>query len=48
MTLPEVADRLRAAIAELIKLDEESGGAIDLSEAIDALRRAIRELESPL
>jgi hypothetical protein len=46
MTLPEVADRLRKAIAELIELDEKSGGAIDLSAAIETLERAIRELEA--
>ena len=42
----EVLIRLRAAAAELISIDEESGGAIDLSSAIEALQRAIRELES--
>jgi hypothetical protein len=42
----EILVRLRAAVAELVKLDEESAGAIDLSLAIEALRRAILELES--
>ena len=37
--------RLQIAVIELIKLDEESGGAVDLSEAIEILQRAIRELE---
>lgn len=42
----EVLNRLRAAAAELAWIDEESGGAIDLSVAIEHLQRAIRELES--
>jgi hypothetical protein len=42
----EVLIRLRAAVIELIDMDEESGGAIDLSLAIEHLQRAIRELES--
>jgi hypothetical protein len=42
----EVLIRLRAATAELIDIDEQSGGAIDLSLAIEHLQRAIRELES--
>jgi len=42
----EVLIRLRAATIELINIDEESGGAIDLSLAIEHLQRAIRELES--
>ena len=40
MTPPEVLIRLRAAVVELIKLDDESGGAIDLSTAIETLQRA--------
>jgi hypothetical protein len=42
----EVLNRLRAATAELKKIDEESGGTIDLSSAIETLRQAIRELEA--
>jgi hypothetical protein len=42
----EILTRLKLALIELIKIDEESGGAIDLSEAIEYLQRAIRELES--
>jgi hypothetical protein len=42
----EVLIRLRAATAELIKLNQESGGAIDLSSVIEQLQRAICELES--
>jgi hypothetical protein len=41
----EVITRLRAAVLELINIDEESGGVIDLSAAIEHLQRAIRELE---
>jgi ABC-type hemin transport system substrate-binding protein len=41
----EVLTRLRAAVVELTSIDEESGGAIDLSFAIETLRQAIRELE---
>lgn len=44
-SLSEVLIRLRAAVAELIKLNEESAGAIDLSSAIEVLERAVRELE---
>jgi hypothetical protein len=43
--LSEVLARLRAAIVELTSIDQQSGGAIDLSLAIEALRRAIIELE---
>jgi hypothetical protein len=46
LQLREVLIRLRAATAELIEIDEESGGAIDLSLAIESLRQAIRELET--
>jgi hypothetical protein len=41
----EIITRLQMAIIELIKLDEESGGVVDLSLAIEHLQRAIRELE---
>lgn len=47
MTPAEVLIRLRAAVVELIKLDEESRGAIDLTAAIETLQRVIRELETP-
>jgi len=42
----EVLARLKRATAELIKLDEESGGKIDLSSVIEKLQRAIAELEA--
>ena len=41
----EILTRLQMALIELIAIDEASGGAIDLSVAIEALQRAIRELE---
>jgi hypothetical protein len=44
--LAEVLARLRAAVAELTSIDQESGGAIDLSAAIESLQRAIIELET--
>ncbi len=46
VTRTGILNKLKLAIAELEKLDEQSGGAIDLTAAIDALRRAIIELES--
>jgi hypothetical protein len=42
----EILTRLQMAVVELIAIDEASGGAIDLSLAIEYLQRAIRELES--
>jgi hypothetical protein len=42
----EVLTRLQLAVVELIRIDAASGGAIDLSQAIEYLQRAIRELES--
>jgi hypothetical protein len=45
VTPSEVLTRLRAAVVELIRIDEEAAGAIDLSAAIETLQRAIRELE---
>jgi hypothetical protein len=44
MTEREILTRLQAAVIELIKIDEAAEGAIDLSVAIEALQRAIREL----
>jgi hypothetical protein len=41
----EILTRLQMAVIELIKLDEKSGGAVDLSLAIEHLQRAVRELE---
>jgi hypothetical protein len=45
LTEGEILIRLRTAVVELDSLDAESGGAIDLSAAIETLRRAITELE---
>jgi hypothetical protein len=45
LTEGEILHRLRAAVVELTSIDDESGGAIDLSAAIETLRRAITELE---
>jgi hypothetical protein len=42
----EILTRLQLAVIELISIDEASGGAIDLSLAIEYLQRAIRELET--
>jgi len=39
-------DQAALAVVELIKLDDQSAGAIDLSEAIEKLQLAIRELLS--
>jgi hypothetical protein len=46
LRLDEVLIRLRAAVVELTSIDEDSGGAIDLSLAIELLQRPIRELEA--
>jgi hypothetical protein len=46
LTEREILIRLREAVVELTNIDQESGGAIDLSAAIESLQRAIRELES--
>lgn len=40
----EILTRLQAAVVELIRIDEEAAGAIDLTVAIDSLQKAIREL----
>jgi len=40
----EILTRLQAAVVELIRIDEEAAGAIDLSAAIEALQRTIDEL----
>jgi hypothetical protein len=42
----EVLNWLRAAAGDLILIEEECGGSVDLKSVIEQLQRAIRKLES--